>query len=36
MNQTLPIGMNLSDEVLVDLNKYKLVETKKKNLKSII
>lgn len=33
MNQTLPIGMNLSDEVLVDLNKYKLVENKKEEFK---
>ena len=33
MNQTLPIGMNLSDEVLVDLNKYKLLETKKEEFK---
>lgn len=33
MNQTLPIGMNLSDEILIDLNKYKLLETKKEEFK---
>ena len=32
-NQTLPLGMNLSDEVLVDLNKYKLTEVKKEEFK---
>ena len=32
-NQTLPLGMNLSDEVLVDLSKYKLVETNKEDFK---
>lgn len=33
MNQTLPLGMNLSDEVLIDLSKYKLLETKKEDFK---
>ena len=32
-NQTLPLGMNLSDEVLVDLSKYKLEETNKEEFK---
>ena len=33
INQTLPLGMNLSDEVLVNLSKYKLVETNKEDFK---
>ena len=33
INQTLPLGMNLSDEVLVNLSKYKLVETIKEEFK---
>ena len=32
-NQTLPLGMNLSDEVLVDFSKYKLVESNKEDFK---
>ena len=32
-NQTLPLGMNLSDEILVDLSKYKLVEANKEDFK---
>ena len=33
MNQTLPLGMNISDEVLIDLSKYKLLEVKKEDFK---
>jgi len=32
-NQTLPLGMNLSDEVLIDLNHIKLTETNKTEFK---
>lgn len=32
-NKTLPVGMNLSDEVLVDLSEYKLEEIKKSTFK---
>ena len=32
-NQTLPLGMSLSDEVLVDLNKYKLVKVNEEQFK---
>lgn len=33
MNQTLPLGMNISDEVLIDLSKYKILEVKKEDFK---
>lgn len=32
-NQTLPLGMNISDEVLIDLNKYKLEKVKEEEFK---